>query len=811
MSLFAGYAPDGFYDEMFEAHERPRVAYRRLYQGLSTLRPSVFAAKAELADRCYLNQGITFAVKGREETFPFDLLPRLIPAREWARLEAGLVQRVRALDRFLADVYGPRRAVRDGVIPNALLATCQGYQREMIGVEPPGGRWVHVAGVDLVRDADGRWLVLEDNVRTPSGLSYVVQNRAFMRRVFPEAFGQHHVEPVDHAPFLLLDALVSCAPAGRGVPRVVLLTPGPFNAAYYEHAFLAQQMGVPLVEGRDLVVRDRRVWLRTTSGREPVDVIYRRVDDAFLDPVSLRPDSLLGVPGLMQVIREGRVSVANVLGTGVADDKAVYAWVPDLIRYYLGEEPLLGQVATYLMERDEDRAFALAHLDRLVVKAVDGAGGYGMLMGAQATPAERAAFARRVEQNPRGYIAQETIRLSRAPTFVDGHFCARHVDLRPFVVFGDRPTVVPGRADPGGAAGGLAGRELLPGRRQQGHLGAVCMMLARVAESLYWTARDLERAETLSRLLEVSHAMALERGLGNGGGGRSVWEPLVEITGDTARFMETHLRADERSVAWFLTFSPANPNSILACVTRARSNARGVRNTLPSDVWESLNEAYLELAEWGPRRISRDGVYPFCQAVRRASHLIQGLVDQGMRHDESWQFMRLGRYLERAEKGARLLEIKFHLLAPEDPAIGAAIDLHQWRALLRSVSAEEVYVHADPAGLSPQAVARFLILDERFPRSVAYALAEVEDALGALVADGALLPDPPALTLARAARASLSEAAVTPVDRALADLLDRIQARCNAIGDRVAEACFDYPHDSSDGERHPQAVRQAQN
>jgi uncharacterized alpha-E superfamily protein len=337
------------------------------------------------------------------------------------------------------------------------------------------------------------------------------------------------------------------------------------------------------------------------------------------------------------------------------------------------------------------------------------------------------------------------------------------------------------------------------------------MMLARVAESLYWTARDLERAETLSRLLEVSHAMALERGLGNGASGRSVWEPLIDITGDRARFMETHLRADERSVAWFLTFSPANPNGILACLTRARANARGVRNTLPSDVWESLNAAYLELAEWGPRRISRDGVYPFCQAVRRASHLIQGLIDQGMRHDESWQFLRLGRYLERGEKAARLLEIKFHLLSPDDPAIGAAIDLHQWRALLSSVSAEEVYVHADPSGLSPQAVARFLILDERFPRSVAYALCEVESSLEELTAAGALTADPPALALARAARASLSDAVAIPVDRGLQALLDRIQARCNAIGDQVAEACFDYPHDASDGERHPQAVRQAQN
>jgi uncharacterized circularly permuted ATP-grasp superfamily protein len=404
----------------------------------------VFAARSAQVDRAYLTQGITFDHGGRERPFPFDLLPRLIPGAEWAALEAGLSQRVRALDRFVADVYGERRAIADGVVPNALVSTCEGYVRQMVGVEPPLGRFVHVAGVDLVRDEMGAWRVLEDNLRCPSGLSYVVQNRAFMRRAFPEAFGDHHVEPVGHAPVLLLAALIAAAPEGARSPRVVVLTPGPANAAYYEHAFLAQQMGVPLVEGRDLVVRDRRVYLRTTAGRERVDVIYRRIDDVFLDPAGLRSDSLLGVPGLMQACREGRLSVCNAIGTGVADDKAVYAYVPDLIRYFLGEEPLLEQVPTYLMERPDERAHALANMDRLVVKAVDGAGGYGMLIGPHATPGERAAFARRVEANPRGYIAQETILLTRAPVLVDGRFRARHVDLRPFVVFGARPVVVPG-------------------------------------------------------------------------------------------------------------------------------------------------------------------------------------------------------------------------------------------------------------------------------------------------------------------------------------------------------------------------------
>jgi uncharacterized circularly permuted ATP-grasp superfamily protein len=443
-ALFADYALDGFFDEMFEGDGRPRPEYAALFAGLRRLRPAAFAAKSALADRCYVQQGITFTVGGREQAFPFDLLPRLIPAREWARLERGLIQRVRALDRFCADVYGPRRAVRDGVVPNRLVVTSEGYRREMAGVVPPAGRWVHLAGVDLVRDDRGVWRVLEDNLRAPSGLSYVIQNRAFMRRVFPEAFGAHRVEPVSHAPFLLLQALRASAPEGVDDPRVVLLTPGPANPAYYEHAFLAQQMGIPLVEGSDLVVRDRRVWLKTTAGREPVHVVYRRIDETFLDPACFRGDTLIGVAGIMQAHREGRVTIANGIGAGVADDKAVYAYVPDLIRYFLGEEPLLEQVPTYLLEREEDLEHALDRLDRLVVKAVDGAGGYGMLIGPHASRAEREAFAERVRRNPRGYIAQETVALSRAPVFLDGRFQARHVDLRPFVIFGDEPRAVPG-------------------------------------------------------------------------------------------------------------------------------------------------------------------------------------------------------------------------------------------------------------------------------------------------------------------------------------------------------------------------------
>jgi uncharacterized circularly permuted ATP-grasp superfamily protein len=441
--LFTGYRTQGFFDEMFDADDSPRPIYADVTRGLSRITGRGFAARSAEVVRHFTNHGITFGHTGMEQTFPFDLVPRIIPALEWAEISAGLVQRVIALDRFLADVYGPRRCVTDGVVPNTMIAGCSGYLRAAAGVTPPGGRHVHLAGIDLVRDDQGTWRVLEDNLRNPSGISYLIHNREFMRRMFPEAFTAQRVEPVDHAALLLRDA-VTAAVDTTGQARVVVLTPGPQNSAYAEHAFLAQQMGAELVEGRDLVIRHRRIWLRTTSGLAPVNVIYRRIDDEFLDPAALRPDSLLGVSGLMQAWREGNVTIANAPGNGVADDKAIYMFVPDLIRYYLNEEPILGQVPTFMLDRPEQRAHALANLDQLVVKSVDGAGGYGMLIGPHATPAERAAFALRVEDNPRGYIAQEVVKLSRAPVFVDGAFAARHVDLRPFVAYGDEPVVVPG-------------------------------------------------------------------------------------------------------------------------------------------------------------------------------------------------------------------------------------------------------------------------------------------------------------------------------------------------------------------------------
>ena len=448
--LFEGYDPGEFFDEAMVHDGSPRPHYETLINRLDGFTPHQLAERERVRDAAFRQAGITFTVYGEgegvERTFPMDLVPRIIPADEWAHLEEGLVQRVTALNRFLDDLYvGDQAAVNDGIIPRWLVTSSDGFQREAFGIAVPHGARCLVAGIDIVRDAEGTYRVLEDNLRNPSGVSYVLENRAAMTRVLPRVFDDHLVRPVDHYGPSLLNALRRVSPAGADPePTVVVLTPGVFNSAYFEHAFLARQMGVELVEGRDLVVDDHVVSMRTTHGLKRVDVIYRRIDDAFLDPVSFRRDSILGVPGLMSAARAGNVTIANAVGNGVADDKAVYAYVPELIRYYLGTEPILASVPTYLLWDEDQRAAVLDRLDELVVKPVAESGGYGMLIGPSATDAECEAMRRRVEADPRGYIAQEVVPLSRHPTLVDDPHEGRHVDLRPFVLCGDKVEVIPG-------------------------------------------------------------------------------------------------------------------------------------------------------------------------------------------------------------------------------------------------------------------------------------------------------------------------------------------------------------------------------
>ena len=436
------------YDEMHAAGGEVREHYRAFADWLaSTPRERLTQKRAE-ADSLFHRVGITFAVYGEEagteRLIPFDIVPRIIPAQEWRQLADGLRQRVRALNAFIADIYHDQEILAAGHVPAEQVLCNHAYRPEMQGIDVPGAIYAHIAGIDVVRAGRGEYYVLEDNLRVPSGVSYMLEDRRMMMRLFPELFSRHSIAPVEHYPDLLLENLRSVAPAGLGDPTVVLLTPGANNSAYFEHAFLAQQMGIELVEGQDLFVEDECVYMRTTQGPQRVDVIYRRIDDDFLDPLVFRPDSLLGVPGLLAAYREGRVTIANAIGTGVADDKSIYPYVPEMVRFYLGEEPLLANVPTYVLRRPQDLQYTLEHLADLVVKEVHGAGGYGMLVGPAASRDQLAAFRARIVSAPERYIAQPTLALSSCPTFVESGVAPRHIDLRPFVLSGRDITLVPG-------------------------------------------------------------------------------------------------------------------------------------------------------------------------------------------------------------------------------------------------------------------------------------------------------------------------------------------------------------------------------
>jgi uncharacterized circularly permuted ATP-grasp superfamily protein len=436
------------YNEMFSADGQVRDHYRRFARWLDETPADRVAQRRAEADALFHKVGITFAVYGEEagteRLIPFDIVPRIIDADEWKKLAAGLKQRVQALNAFINDIYHTQEILRAGKIPADEVLCNEQYRPEMQGIDVPGGIYAHIAGVDVVRAGPGELYVLEDNLRVPSGVSYMLEDRRMMMRLFPELFARYPIAPVDHYPDLLLENLRSVAPPGVNDPTVVVLTAGAYNSAYFEHAFLAQQMGIELVEGQDLYVDDEFLYMRTTQGPQRVDVIYRRIDDDFLDPLVFRPDSMLGVPGLLTVYRAGHVTIANAIGTGVADDKSIYPYVPDMVRFYLGEEPLLANVPTYVLRRPDDLAYTLANLEKLVVKEVHGAGGYGMLIGPAASKEQIEAFRLRIKQTPEKYIAQPTLALSACPTFVDAGIAPRHIDLRPFVLSGREVTLVPG-------------------------------------------------------------------------------------------------------------------------------------------------------------------------------------------------------------------------------------------------------------------------------------------------------------------------------------------------------------------------------
>ena len=446
------YFLDQAYDEMFDADGNVRPHYRLLLDTFSGLPEEELARRKHSADISFRTQGITFTVYGNQEgterIFPYDMLPRIITGAEWDRIERGLIQRITALNLFLGDVYNDGKILRDGFVPREIVYSCPHFRREMRGLQVPRNVYIAVTGTDLLRLNDGTFVVLEDNLRVPSGVSYMLTSRRVMKRAFPQTFRSYGVRPIEHYPQVLLSALRSLAPEGRPEPTIVLLTPGVYNSAYFEHTYLARQMGIELVEGRDLVIHDNIVYMRTTAGLKRVDVIYRRVDDDFIDPLAFRGDSILGVAGLFNAYRAGNVTLANAFGTGLADDKALYAYVPAIIRYYLKEDPILPNVETFLMTDPTQRQHAFANMENLVIKAVGESGGYGMLIGPHSTKEQQAEFRDRIEANPRNYIAQPTLSFSRSPCLMgdvgNPGIEPRHVDLRPYILYGDKVTVVPG-------------------------------------------------------------------------------------------------------------------------------------------------------------------------------------------------------------------------------------------------------------------------------------------------------------------------------------------------------------------------------
>ncbi|WP_373542080.1 circularly permuted type 2 ATP-grasp protein [Chamaesiphon sp.] len=442
------YQPGEFYDELFLPDGKPRAIAATLIEKISSLSLAELQQHQQLAQSTLLRMGVTFNVysddRGTEKILPFDIIPRTIGEREWTQLEQGLKQRTHALNLFLSDIYGAQKIVADGIIPQQLIESASGFLKPCMGLTPPQGIWCHITGTDLIRDRDGSWYVLEDNLRCPSGVSYVLENRRVMKSTFPRLFEKMQILPVEDYASRLLETLMYLAPAAILDPTVVVLTPGIYNSAYFEHSFLAQQMGVQLVEARDLTIENGFLQMRTTKGLQQVDVVYRRIDDDFIDPLTFRADSTLGVPGLMDVYRAGRVAIANAPGTGVADDKVVYAYLPAIVKYYLGEEQLIPNVPTYECWDDTQRQYVLENLDKLVVKAAGESGGYGMLIGTRSTPEERSEFATKIIANPRNYIAQPTLNLSRVPTLLPDGIDGRHVDLRPYILNGKDIYINPG-------------------------------------------------------------------------------------------------------------------------------------------------------------------------------------------------------------------------------------------------------------------------------------------------------------------------------------------------------------------------------
>ncbi|MFH5823545.1 circularly permuted type 2 ATP-grasp protein [Georgenia sp. AZ-5] len=817
--LFERYPTGAAWDEVV-GPDGIRPPYNHVHAELDALTTGELRSRAESLRRSSLAQGVDVA--GEVRPFPLDIVPRVITAREWGALAPGVAQRVRALEALLDDVYGRQRVVADGVLPRAVVVSSARFTRAARGILPPNGVRVHVAGIDVVRDGADRWRVLDDNVRVPSGVSHVLSNRRALAQSFPELIASLAVRPVADHPQRLLHALRASAPEGVDDPVVVVLTPGVHSSAYHEHSLLARLMGVELVEGRDLFVAGGRVYMRTTAGRRRVDVVYRRVDDDFIDPVVLRPDSLLGCPGLLGVARAGNVTLANAVGNGVADDKLVYTYVPDLIRYYLGEEPILENVDTWRLGEPAALEEVCDRLEELVVKPVDGSGGTGIVIGPAASRDELDAVRRRLRRDPRGWIAQPVVQLSTLPTLAGDKVRPRHVDLRAFAVNdGEKVWVLPGgltrvalregqlvvsssrgggskdtwvlgerrapghRGAPDAAATPAAERPVVAGVPRDGHddggsaaraagRGAPRgegggVMLSRIAESLFSIGRYVERADGTARLLDVHLQLLLE-------------DPRVEE--ETAcrsllAIMDLPGPADgtvgRRYVLDRLAYDRAAPASVAGALGAAREAAGRAREVISTELWECLSTTWNTLPAMTRGRRAHD----YLHWVRERAAVVAGVVDSATGRDHTWQFLVLGRSVERADMTARLVASRAVAGGPT------------WGTLLRSCGAYEAFLHTYRGRIGDAQAAQFLLVDRHLPRSVVHALDRAERCLAAIEGPQATpgVQEDAARILGRA-RSHLEYLPMAQLQTNLLGEMETVKVACSRASDAVRARYF---------------------
>ena len=814
--LLTGYNPGAFFCELTTSGADATNA--RIIERLATMEIAELRRRATVAEAELYSLGITFTVYSDRDAIdrilPFDLIPRVLGAAEWTTIETGVQQRVAALNLFLWDIYHDQKILRDGVVPAQLVLGNANYRPEMVGLNVPLGTYVHICGTDLVRDEHGTFLVLEDNARTPSGVSYVIENRHMMQRVFSDLMAGLNVQPVGNYGMRLHQALSEIAPTrGDAVPQVVLLSPGIYNSAYFEHIFLAREMGVPLVEGRDLVVEDGRVWMRTTAGLAPVDSIYRRLNDDFLDPAVFRPESTLGVRGLIDVWRQGRVAIANAVGTGVADDKAIYAYMPRIIKYYLDQDPILANVQTNICAEPDGLRYTLDNLARLVVKPVGESGGYGIIVGPHATQAELDEFRPKLQADPDNYISQPMVNLSVSPTLCPAGLAPRHVDLRPFAITGKSTWVLPGgltrvalregsivvNSSQGGGSKDtwvLAPHSPPPPPRSHPpgcHIMSTTLpqptrqtyLLSRYAESVFWLARYMERIENLARIMDVTVSFARQ-------GSDSGWLSIIQINSDEKPFFARNKEVTPEAVTHFYLLDRENPNSIASAMAFAHENARTLRPLISTEMWTQINIFHRDVRQLTASDIAPSRLSQICSTLKLECQTHTGITEGTFFHDQSWAFYQLGKYLERADQTTRLVDIKYHTLLPSASDVGTAIDISQWHALLRAAAGYHAFRRVYPSGMTPATVAGFMLMNHSFPRSLVQCVEHVRMQLDQLRSGFNLHCDDASETLDEL-RAALTDPIRDVIARGLHEYLDWVQLMLNRIFAAIADSFWKAP------------------